>query len=75
MLDGILLERAGLPAAVILTEPFVRSGREMADAQGCPDFPFSVVPHPIANQTDAVLKEWARGVAPAVASILLNGAP
>lgn len=73
MLDGILLEQAGIPAAVVLTDPFVRSGEEMAAAHGCPDFPYVLVPHPIATQSDAVLRDWAEAAAPAVLRLLLEG--
>lgn len=72
MLDGILLEQAGVPAAVVLTEPFARSGRGMAAIHGCPDFPFVLIPHPIATQGEATLRAWAEAALPGVVGILLG---
>ncbi len=55
MLDGILLEKAGMPAVSIVTEPFRVTGKEMASSWGVPDYRFLDMPHPIANLTDAAL--------------------
>jgi hypothetical protein len=55
VLDGILLEKAGIPAVSIITEPFSVTGREMASSWGVPDYRFLQMPHPIANLTDAEL--------------------
>ena len=49
MLDGIKLEHAGIPAVSIVTQPFIATGRAMAEAWGAPDYAFVVTPHPIAN--------------------------
>jgi len=38
--DGILLERAGLPAVSICTDPFALTARAMADAYGFPGFEY-----------------------------------
>jgi len=59
-----------VPTAVLLTEPFVGSGQMMAASHGCPDFPFAVIPHPIATQPDGVLQAWADTVTPAVLGML-----
>ena len=55
MLDGIKLERAGIPAVSIVTHLFVDTGAEMAASHGVPDYQFLVTPHPIANLTEAQL--------------------
>ena len=52
MLDGILLEKAGIPAVSIVTEPFRVTGEEMAKSWGVPEYRFLDMPHPIANLTD-----------------------
>ena len=49
MHDGIELERRGIPTAVIVTAPFVATGRAMADLDGRPDYRFSVIRHPSAE--------------------------
>lgn len=75
MLDGIVMEKLGIPTAVINTEPFISSGKAMAVAHGIPDYPFAVIPHPIAATEKAVLEEWAEKVIDEVAEILLTGNP
>ncbi len=55
MLDGILLEKAGIPAVSIITEPFRETGQEMAKSWGVPDYRFVEMPHPIANLNEAEL--------------------
>ncbi len=56
MLDGILLEKAGIPAVSIVTEPFRETGAEMAKDWGVPQYRFIDMPHPIANLTDDELE-------------------
>ncbi len=55
MLDGLKLERIGIPTAAIVTAPFVATGRAMADSWGVEDYRFLVTEHPIANLTDTEL--------------------
>ena len=45
----------------------------MARTWGLPDFRFLVMPHPIANLTDAELDERAAAIAPEVVKLLLEG--
>ena len=59
MLDGILLEKAGVPTVSIVTEPFRVTGEEMAITWGVPEYQFLDMPHPIANLTDKALNERA----------------
>jgi hypothetical protein len=49
--DGIRLEQAGLPTAVICTDAFETTSRAMAELQGDADHPFLLTEHPIANLT------------------------
>ena len=72
MLDGLLLEENGLPAAVICTKPFAPTGRAMAAARGVPDYDFALSGHPISNKTPAELREMAREVAEHVVRLLLR---
>jgi hypothetical protein len=55
VLDAILMERAGVPAIAIVTEPFRPTGEAMAAAWGMPGYPFLAIPHPIANLADKEL--------------------
>ncbi|HKI97580.1 MAG TPA: hypothetical protein VKB51_03800 [bacterium] len=59
MLDGIKLERAGIPAVSIVTHLFVETGVEMAASHGVPDYKFLVTPHPIANLSEEQLDATA----------------
>ncbi|WP_130178030.1 UGSC family (seleno)protein [Cryobacterium sp. SO1] len=47
--DGILFERAGLPAVSICSDSFLISGQAMAKVQGFPGYDFLVAAHPIAS--------------------------
>jgi len=70
--DGITLEKAGLPTAVICTEPFIPSARAMAKIQGIPDYPYIILPHPLGSLTPGELRTHAVKAAPEVLSILLG---
>ena len=39
-----------------MTDRFTDAANAMARATGLPDFPFAVIPHPISNNDDAVLR-------------------
>jgi hypothetical protein len=67
------METVGVPTAVVNTEPFITSSKAMAVAQGIPDYPFVVIPHPIAATEKVLLEEWAEQVIEEVSNILLTG--
>ena len=73
MLDGILLEKTGVPSASIVTDVFEVTGRAMAEQWGLPYYKFLVMPHPVANLREAALDQRAREIAPQVAKLLLQG--
>ncbi len=73
MLDGIVLEKAGVPSAAIVTDVFEITGRAMAEQWGVPTYRFLVMPHPIANLTETELDRRAREMAPQVVKLLLQG--
>ena len=73
MLDGILFEKVGVPAASIVTDVFEATGHAMAQAWGVPAYKFLAMPHPIANLTEAQLDQRAREIAPEVVKLLLQG--
>lgn len=62
-----------MPAASIVTDLFERTGRAMAETWGVPRFKFLLMPHPIANLTEAELEQRAREIAPEVVKLLLQG--
>ena len=55
MLDGIKLEKAGIPTVAIVTAPFMATARAMAANWGVPSYEFLVTSHPIANLSEAEL--------------------
>ena len=73
MLDGILFEKFGVPAASIVTDVFESTGHAMAQSWGVPEYKFLMMPHPIANLSEAELDSRAREIAPEVAKLLLKG--
>jgi hypothetical protein len=73
VLDGILLEKAGVPSVAIVTDAFDVTGRAMAEQWGLPYYRFLAMPHPIANLTEAELDQRARDIAPEVVKLLLQG--
>jgi len=73
VLDGILLEKVGVPSASIVTDVFEVTGRAMAEQWGLPYYRFLVMPHPTANLTEVELDQRAREIAPEVVKLLLQG--
>ena len=49
MHDGIHIEKAGIPAAIICTDRFEVTAKAMASMWGAPDYPVIYTPHPIGN--------------------------
>jgi hypothetical protein len=73
VLDGILMEKNGVPAASIVTDVFEGTGRAMAQSWGLPEYKFLAMPHPIANLSEAQLDQRAREIAPQVVKLILEG--
>lgn len=73
MLDGILLERRGIPVAAICTDLFVPNGKAIAEAHGAPEYPFALVPHPLASATPTELAREAKEVLSEVLRLLTEG--
>ena len=73
MLDGILLEKAGVPTISIVTEPFKETGAEMAKILGVEGFKFLLMPHPIANLHDDELTLRAKKIVEQVLWLLKTG--
>jgi len=73
VLDGILFEKVGIPAASIVTDVFEATGHAMAQSWGVPEYKFLALPHPIANLGDADLDARARAIAPEIVELLLKG--
>ncbi|UUT34876.1 UGSC family (seleno)protein [Microbacterium elymi] len=72
--DGIAFERAGLPAAVVLTDAFGATGRTMAQVQGAPDYEWITTQHPMAVLDPDQVKERARRLLPEITRSLTGAA-
>jgi hypothetical protein len=73
VLDGILLEKAGIPSVSIITNPFRNTGAEMAKNWGVPEYRFLDIPHPIANLTEAELYDRSKNVIKDVIELIKKG--
>jgi len=62
MHDAIAAERRGIPAVAVMTDRFEPTARAVAELNGLPDYPYVVIEHPIANNTDEVLRAKAEAV-------------
>jgi hypothetical protein len=58
VLDAIDLEKQGIPAVTVVTEPFARTANAVAELNGLAGYPFVVVPHPFGSLDEAAV--WAR---------------
>ena len=73
MADGILLERAGIPAVSLCTDAFKITAEAMANQMGFPGYQYVAVPHPVASRTEKEIDEMARDALPSVIRVLSAG--
>lgn len=64
------MEKRNIPTAVIIARPFASSAKAMAVAHGVPDYPFVMIPHPIAATDRKTLFQWTDQVVDEGVSIL-----
>lgn len=57
--DGIAAERHGVATVVIVTTEFLTSARISATAGGIPDYPFTVIDHPLGSLSATALARRA----------------
>ncbi len=72
--DGVVLEAAGLPTAVIVTTSFRATTEAMAELRGAPGFPYATTEHPVAVLTEDKVKERAALVLEDVVALLTDTA-
>ena len=72
MLDAITFEKRGIPAAVVITEPFVSTAEEMARLAGMPGYPYAVLPHPVGSLAPAEVAQRADTITARVEALLLD---
>ena len=72
MLDAISFEKRGIPAAVIITEPFVATAEAMARLAGMPEYPVAMIPHPVGSLHPDEVAARADAIAGRIAALLLG---
>jgi alkanesulfonate monooxygenase SsuD/methylene tetrahydromethanopterin reductase-like flavin-dependent oxidoreductase (luciferase family) len=65
-------EKLGIPAVAVITDRFEQSARAMAGANGLPDYPFAIIAHPIAGNTDDDLRAKAEIAVREIVPLLLD---
>jgi hypothetical protein len=68
----VILERRGVPAAVVCTDAFRAPADAMASLQGAPRYRYVTTPHPVAVLTPEQVRERALSVLPEVVSLLVG---
>jgi hypothetical protein len=68
--DGIMFERAGVPAVSIVSDSFMLSAQAMARVQGFPGFEFIAVHHPVASLGADELRDRIQDVLPDLLRII-----
>ena len=69
-LDAITFEKLGIPATVIITDPFVGLVERFAKKAGMPGYHTVVLPHPMATRPDAEVRALVAGIADEVVAHL-----
>ena len=72
MLDAITFEKRGIPAAVVITEPFEATAEAMARLAGMAGYPYAVVPHPFGSLSPAEVSARADKVVDRIEQLLLG---
>ena len=57
-----------------MTDRFERSAELMAELNGLPGYPFAVIGHPIANNSDEILRAKAESAVARIVPLLLERA-
>ena len=69
--DGLQLEAAGIPAAVICSDAFRVSADAMASLQGTPGYAYVTTPHPVASLSHEGVRERAERALPEIVGLLV----
>ena len=72
--DALQFERMGVPATVVISDPFVNHIAGLSAKLGMPGYPTVVVPHPVSSKDEAHLRKLAASVADTVAANLTASA-
>ena len=70
MHDALAAETRGIPAVAVMTDRFQPTARAVAEVNGIPDYPYVVIEHPIANNSDDELRTKAEAVIGRIVALL-----
>jgi hypothetical protein len=70
--DGIEIEKRGIPAAVICTDQFEKTGKAISEMRGMAGFPFVTVPHPVGSLSQDEVAGRAEIAFAAAVKLLMN---
>jgi hypothetical protein len=71
VLDAISFEKRGIPAAVVITSPFIPTAEALARLTGMPGYPYAVAPHPFGSLSPAEVAERADALVERIETLLL----
>ena len=74
MHDAIAAERRGIPAVAVMTDRFEPTAKAVAEVNGLPDYPYVVIAHPIANDSDDDLRAKAEAAIGRIVELLTKRA-
>lgn len=72
MVDGIILDRAGIPTAVLCTDAFSGIADATAAMQGLPGYKYVAVSHPVEGRSESELMELSSQFIDEVIEILFG---
>ena len=75
MLDAIAFEKRGIPAAAVITEPFVPTALAIARLGGMPEYPVAVIPHPVGSLDPEQIAARADAIAERIETLLRAARP
>jgi len=58
--DGITFEQSGKRAVVLCTIPFEVTAKNISRMMGLPDYPFTLLDHPLGSKTHSEVKALAK---------------
>jgi hypothetical protein len=70
MHDALAAERRGIPAAAVMTDRFVPTADAVVDLNGLTSYPFVVIPHPIASDSEDELRAKAEASVARIVAVL-----
>jgi hypothetical protein len=72
VLDAITFEKRGIPAAVVITEPFEPTAQAMARLAGMEGYAYAAVPHPFGSLSPAEVRARADEIVDRIERLLLK---